>query len=37
MPAIQILIDTDPKDNTTTVDAWAIDADGVITFKETAQ
>lgn len=28
MPAIQILIDTDPKDNTTTVDAWAIGADG---------
>lgn len=28
MPAIQILIETDPGDNTTTVDAWAIGTDG---------
>lgn len=28
MPAITILIDTDPVDRTTTVDAWVIGTDG---------
>lgn len=28
MPAIHILIDTDPSDNTTTVDAWTVGTDG---------